>query len=109
MVCRGYLSLRRYLPQGRRCAACLRQPWRDIGMAFAHATLLLDLLISVNIAAAVTLLLVAIYVSDALKIATFPTLLLLTTLFRLAVSIATTARSRGPVSARQGPTGFCAR
>jgi hypothetical protein len=35
-------------------------------------TPLLDLLISVNIAAAVTLLLVAIYVSDALKIATFP-------------------------------------
>ena len=34
-------------------------------------TSLLDLLISINIAAAVTLLLVAIYVSDALKIATF--------------------------------------
>ena len=47
-------------------------------------TPLLDLLISVNIAAGVVLLLVAIYVSDAVKIATFPTLLLLTTLFRLA-------------------------
>ncbi|HEY6478273.1 MAG TPA: flagellar biosynthesis protein FlhA [Polyangia bacterium] len=53
-------------------------------------TLLLDLLISVNIAAAVTLLLVAIYVSDALKIATFPTLLLLTTLFRLALEVSAT-------------------
>jgi type III secretion protein V len=53
-------------------------------------TFLLDLLISVNIAAAVTLLLVAIYVSDALKIATFPTLLLLTTLFRLALEVSAT-------------------
>ncbi len=53
-------------------------------------TPLLDLLISVNIAAAVTLLLVAVYVSDALKIATFPTLLLLTTLFRLALEISAT-------------------
>ena len=41
-------------------------------------TPLLDLLISLNIATGVALLLVAIYVSDALKIATFPTLLLLT-------------------------------
>ena len=53
-------------------------------------TPLLDLLISVNIAAAVTLLLVAIYVSGALKIATFPTLLLLTTLFRLALEVSAT-------------------
>lgn len=51
---------------------------------------LLDLLISVNLAAAVVLLLVAIYVSDALKIATFPTLLLLTTLFRLALEVSAT-------------------
>ena len=53
-------------------------------------TPLLDLLISVNIAIAVVLLLVAIYVSDALKIATFPTLLLLTTLFRLALEVSAT-------------------
>jgi type III secretion protein V len=51
---------------------------------------LLDLLISLNIAAAVTLLLISIYVSDALKIATFPTLLLLTTLFRLALEVSAT-------------------
>ncbi len=50
----------------------------------------LDLLISTNIAVAVTLLLVAIYVTDALKIATFPTLLLLTTLFRLALEVSAT-------------------
>jgi type III secretion protein V len=53
-------------------------------------TPLLDLCISVNIAAAVTLLLVALYVSDALKIATFPTLLLLTTLYRLAIEVSAT-------------------
>src|SRR5882672_6063737 len=53
-------------------------------------TPLLDLLLSVNVAAAVTLLLVSLYVGDALKIATFPTLLLLTTLFRLALEISAT-------------------
>ena len=53
-------------------------------------TFLLDLLISLNIAVAVTLLLVSIYVSEALKIATFPTLLLLTTLFRLALEVSAT-------------------
>jgi type III secretion protein V len=53
-------------------------------------TPLLDLLLSLNIAAAVTVLLVSLYVGDALKIATFPTLLLLTTLFRLALEISAT-------------------
>jgi len=53
-------------------------------------TLALDLLISLNLAAAVTLLLVALHVGDALKIATFPTLLLLTTLFRLAIEVSAT-------------------
>jgi len=53
-------------------------------------TFLLDLLICLNIAIAVTLLLLSIYVGDALKIATFPTLLLLTTLFRLALEISAT-------------------
>ena len=53
-------------------------------------TPLLDLLLSANIAAAVTLLLVSLYVGDALKFATFPTLLLLTTLFRLALEISAT-------------------
>ncbi len=53
-------------------------------------TFLLDLLISLNIAVSVTLLLIAIYVSDALKIATFPSLLLITTLFRLALEVSAT-------------------
>ncbi|HSZ83950.1 MAG TPA: FHIPEP family type III secretion protein, partial [Polyangia bacterium] len=53
-------------------------------------TPLLDLLLSINIAAAVTLLLVALYVGEAIKFATFPTLLLLTTLFRVALEISAT-------------------
>jgi type III secretion protein V len=53
-------------------------------------TPLLDLLLSLNIAAAVTLLLVSLYVGEAVKFATFPTLLLLTTLFRLALEISAT-------------------
>ena len=50
----------------------------------------LDLLISTNLSAAVAILLVVLYVPDAIGIATFPTLLLLTTLFRLALSVAST-------------------
>ena len=50
-------------------------------------THLLDLLLSFNIAASVVLLLTAIYASDPLKIATFPTLLLVTTLFRLGLNV----------------------
>jgi type III secretion protein V len=47
----------------------------------------LDLLVTLNIAVAVTLLLIAVYVSEALRIATFPSLLLMTTLFRLAIEV----------------------
>jgi type III secretion protein V len=53
-------------------------------------TFLLDLLVSLNIAIAVTILLLAIYVRDALEIATFPSLLLLTTLFRLSIEVSAT-------------------
>jgi len=50
----------------------------------------LDVLISANLSAAVAILLVVLYVPDAIGIATFPTLLLLTTLFRLALNVAST-------------------
>jgi type III secretion protein V len=53
-------------------------------------TFVLDVAISFNIAISVTLLLLALYVGDALKVATFPTLLLLTTLFRLALEVSAT-------------------
>src|SRR5262249_51607016 len=53
-------------------------------------TFLLDILITLNITLAVVLLLVAIYISDALRIATFPTILLITTLYRLALNVSST-------------------
>lgn len=53
-------------------------------------TWLLDILISTNISVSVILLLTAIYVSEPLRIATFPTLLLVTTLFRLGLNVSST-------------------
>jgi len=53
-------------------------------------TPLLDVLIAANLAFSVVLLLVALYVSDALKIAAFPTVLLITTLVRLALNVSAT-------------------
>jgi type III secretion protein V len=50
-------------------------------------TWLLDLLIAANLSASVAILLVVLYVPDALSIAAFPTLLLLTTLYRLALNV----------------------
>lgn len=51
---------------------------------------LLDLGIAVNLAAAAMLLVAALHASNALKVAAFPTLLLLTTLFRLALNVSST-------------------
>jgi type III secretion protein V len=50
-------------------------------------TFLLDLLLATNLSLAVAILLVVLYIPDALGIATFPTLLLVTTLFRLALNV----------------------
>ncbi|MDT7837976.1 flagellar biosynthesis protein FlhA [Aquabacterium sp. OR-4] len=51
---------------------------------------LIDLLVAVNIASGLVLLLVAVYVSGPLEFSVFPSVLLMTTLFRLSLSIATT-------------------
>jgi len=53
-------------------------------------TWVLDVLLSANLSIAVTVLLVVLYVPDAIGIATFPTLLLLTTLLRLSLNVAST-------------------
>jgi type III secretion protein V len=53
-------------------------------------TALLDLLIATNLAVSLVLLIVAMYVPSALSLSTFPSLLLFTTLFRLALNIAST-------------------
>jgi type III secretion protein V len=51
---------------------------------------MIDLLVAVNIALGLALLLVSIYVATPLEFAVFPSVLLITTLFRLALAIATT-------------------
>lgn len=53
-------------------------------------TLLLDALIATNLAASIGLLMLSLYVPSALGLSTFPSLLLLTTLFRLSLNIAST-------------------
>ena len=52
--------------------------------------LLLDVLIMVNISLALTILLVAMNTKEPLQFSIFPTLLLLTTLFRLGLNVSTT-------------------
>jgi len=53
-------------------------------------TWLLDILLTINITIAVTLLMVSIYISKPTQIASYPTLLLITTLYRLALDISAT-------------------
>ena len=52
--------------------------------------LLLDLFLTFNITAAIIILLVAVYVKKPLDFSTFPILLLVTTLFRLSLNVAST-------------------
>jgi type III secretion protein V len=51
---------------------------------------LLDLGLAINLAAAVALLVAALHARDALKVTSFPTLLLFTTLFRLSLNVSST-------------------
>jgi len=51
---------------------------------------LLDILLTFNITLSLVILLVSIYTTEPLQISTFPSLLLLTTLFRLSLNISTT-------------------
>ncbi|MDC0714732.1 type III secretion system export apparatus subunit SctV [Stigmatella sp. ncwal1] len=53
-------------------------------------TLLLDVLLTLNISISVVLLLISLYVPGALQLSVFPTLLLITTMFRLSLTISTT-------------------
>jgi type III secretion protein V len=50
----------------------------------------IDLLIAVNLTASVTLLFVSLYIQKATQLSIFPSLLLLTTLYRLGVNISST-------------------
>lgn len=53
-------------------------------------TFLVDVLIGINLTISAILLMVAIYLSEVVAFSAFPSILLLTTLFRLALSITTT-------------------
>jgi len=53
-------------------------------------TPLLDLLLTLNISIAVMILLISLYVPHALRLSVFPTLLLITTMYRLSLTISTT-------------------
>jgi type III secretion protein V len=53
-------------------------------------TFLLDILLTVNISLSVIIVLISLYIPGALKISVFPTLLLITTMYRLALTVSTT-------------------
>jgi len=53
-------------------------------------TPLLDVLIASNVSLAVLLLLVSLYIKNGLSLASFPTILLITTLYRLALNVSST-------------------
>jgi len=53
-------------------------------------TVALDVLISVNIATALTILLVSMYITEPLQFSVFPSLLLIVTLFRLGLNVSAT-------------------
>ncbi len=61
-----------------------------IVMVLPLPTILLDILLSLSIALSVMLLLSAVYTQKALDFSVFPSLLLITTLFRLSLNVATT-------------------
>src|SRR5262245_35773726 len=51
---------------------------------------LLDIMLVMNISISMIMLLIAMYIPDALKLASFPTIILVTTLFRLGLNISVT-------------------
>ncbi len=59
-------------------------------MVLPLPTWLIDLLVAFNIASGILLLLLGIYIQSPLEFSVFPSVLLMTTLFRLSLSIATT-------------------
>lgn len=61
-----------------------------IMMILPIPTVLIDIIIGFNMTIAISILMLAIYISRPLQFSSFPTVLLLVTLFRLALSISTT-------------------
>src|SRR3954452_5073214 len=59
-------------------------------MVLPLPSVLLDVMITVNLSIALTIVLLSLYTQDALELSVFPSLLLFTTLFRLAINISIT-------------------
>ncbi|GFN31878.1 flagellar biosynthesis protein FlhA [Paenibacillus xylaniclasticus] len=59
-------------------------------MVIPVPTLLMDVLLIINISAALMILLISMNTKDALQFSIFPSVLLITTLFRLALNVSTT-------------------
>lgn len=53
-------------------------------------TLLMDILLTINISLSVIIVLISLYIPSALRLSVFPTVLLITTLYRLALTVSTT-------------------
>src|SRR4051812_19767467 len=53
-------------------------------------TFMLDALLVTNIAISVTMLMISIYIASPLKLASYPTIILITTMFRLALNVSAT-------------------
>ena len=89
-----------------------RRPWADIGVvAFVVSVLLwmvlplkpwmLDLLLAGSISSGLLVMLVIIYVREPSEFTAFPTLLLIITLFRLGINVASTRLILGEAQAGQ--------
>ena len=59
-------------------------------MIFPLPTILLDILLSLSITISLIILLTSLYLKNPLEFSTYPALLLMTTLFRLSLNIAST-------------------
>jgi type III secretion protein V len=75
--------------------------YADLGLAFLVVAVvgmmivpvppfLLDLLLVLNISISMVMLLISMYIPSALQLASFPTIILVTTLFRLALNVSST-------------------
>ena len=95
------MTAQTYLQETRRLKALPpRQRYNDLFLAFGAVAIVamiviplhksvVDVLLGVSIATGVGLLLMAIYIPSPASFSTFPSVIMITTLFRLALSIAT--------------------
>jgi type III secretion protein V len=95
------MSAQTYLQETRRLKAQpARQRYNDLFLAFGAVAIVamivmplpkavVDVLLGVSIACGIGLLLMAIYIPSPASFSTFPSVIMITTLFRLALSIAT--------------------